>query len=80
MKYTPLTGWDSLQHPWQVCDCHCEDLAKVRDHLELGRHSQLAKTRSLTTTLLLLPPAADGHLAGIQDMLEKVQQVDTFPD
>ena len=63
-----------------MCDFHCEDLAKVMEHLELGRHSQLAKTRSLTTTLQLLPPATDIHLAGIQDMLDNVQQVVAFPD
>ena len=63
-----------------MCDFHCEDLAKVREHLELGRHSQLARVRSLTTTLQLLPPATDIHLAGIQDMLDNVQQVVAFPD
>ena len=83
LKYAPLAGWDSLYTaciPWQVCDFHCENLAQVKNHLELVRHSKLARAGSLTTTLLGLPPARDGHLAGIQDMLENVQQVDAFPD
>ena len=50
------------------------NLEKVRKHLTEARHMQLQESRTLITTLRLLPRPSPLHLNGIQSMLENVKK------
>jgi len=65
--------------PWarwfcQTCEYHLVNLEKVRKHLTEARHMQLQESRTLITTLRLLPRPSPLHLNGIQSMLENVKR------
>ena len=65
--------------PWalwwcHLCDHHLKDVSKAVDHLETKRHNLQVKSGAVTVTLKQLHKPSADQLAGVQKMLEQVEE------
>ena len=58
----------------KLCDYHCDNLAKCKEHFLDTRHSRQARSRELETTLYHLPRANKNHLDCLNSLLATVER------
>merc|ERR1719228_1274011 len=58
----------------RLCEYHCDNLAKCREHYLDTRHSRLSRTKEVETTLYHLPRPNRHHLDCLNSLLASVEK------
>ena len=55
----------------RLCEYHCDNLAKCREHYSDTRHSRLARSKEIETTLYHLPRPTKHHIDCLDSLLAR---------